>query len=723
MSDSGTVDYLITKNFRAGSLVAYWALKSRLIRTCAIAFHKWVRFAVVAKAVATMEQQMVSGTPSSAKSRDDETSLVSATTSQPADGEDDVMSEEMEKMRRCGRGDRTRRHGVVVPSALTINTSEEPDKEGFAAAAAKTNASPSALTLGAMTPNLEKTVAAAKALTSKSSLLAVDTDAIAASVGRSLKNATNRSKEEKKLDAFASAVHDAIIDGKRNLLRKCLCSFRCPSLRFAGVRVLLCYCLCLSTRTVVSLARDIISGAGMTTSSLSLLNHSMALEEMDSYTKIAAPGSGPGRRQSLGSRPYLQNSYSKPREEAGRSSTSAAALLSERDSVDASPSIENADASAQPSQVPFAEEERGRAEKKRPVRRRSSSAVTTARTTTAEIGGDFFPSRPRRSHSVSPARRRWRKMQLEEAEKPKHVVQHQHSAQYQRVLLMRQMKAQTEAELKKANEERDGKAARRASSFTATSGLTSERGRSNAVYAFGSSTFSDKNIAQAPVSSVRNDILYNSGHYPHVAVASSGYGTVPAMHHSATIDTQIGRAAGLAGRARMQQGSAAVHSGRSLLPPSGSSSKRTASYMQPTHASDKRIVEAIKERTLSPAVTPHGQSWFSAKVPSPVSRTSSNASLARLGDSDSVTANSHQSNRGRGSATASPNTVMMEAVKYRPTGKAVQPPRQNRLYQERQAMGVLPLRTDKPPPGMERAQWLLMMGINPHHANNFKRSR
>jgi len=34
---------LLDQNIRTGSLVAYWCLKARLIRLCAIAFHKWVR--------------------------------------------------------------------------------------------------------------------------------------------------------------------------------------------------------------------------------------------------------------------------------------------------------------------------------------------------------------------------------------------------------------------------------------------------------------------------------------------------------------------------------------------------------------------------------------------------------------------------------------------------------------------------------------------------------
>ena len=101
------------------------------------------------------------------------------------------------------------------------------------------------------------------------------------------------------------------------------------------------FCVFRLLFVVVSLARDIISGAGMTTSSLSLLSHSMALEEMDSYARVGAATPGSGRRQSVGSRPYLQNSYSKPKGETGASVSagpgSTTLLLSDRDSVDAPP--------------------------------------------------------------------------------------------------------------------------------------------------------------------------------------------------------------------------------------------------------------------------------------------------------------------------------------------------------------------------------------------------
>ena len=487
----------------------------------------------------------------------------------------------------------------------------------------------------------------------------------------------------------------------------------------------------------MSLARDIISGAGMTTSSLSLLSHSMALEEMDSYARVGAATPGSGRRQSVGSRPYLQNSYSKPKGETGASVSagpgSTTLLLSDRDSVDAPPASSSnandivstsATGPAHLSVTDILNPERGRKEKPLPVRRRSGSAVPLARTSTVDVTGSSneFPPRPRRSNSVSPARRRWRRKQQEEAQPTKRIVQHQHSAQYQRVQLMRQMKAQTEAELKKASSELDSGPVRRSSSFVPSTSAATERGRSSSVYAFGSSTFSEKNVANVPVSAVRNDIIYNRDHYQHSAVTSSGYGTVPALHHSATIDKQIGRATGMNGRPPIRVGSLVdgPNPPKPVQASSNANMKRTASYMQPTHASDKRIVEAIKERTLSPAIAPgQGPSWFSAKAPSPVSRSSSGASLSRLGENDT---RPRAVSTASSTATSSPQMQASESIKYRP-GKAQQPPVRNKLHMERQAQGVLPLRTDKPPPGMERAQWLLMMGINPHHANNLKRSR
>lgn len=266
MSDSGTVDFLITKNFRAGSLVAYWALKSRIIRTCAIAFHKWVRFAVVSNAVATLEKQIANGTP--AKSPPEHISLDLHSGSKsldtavradvceapviPVSGgeekeEEDVMSEEMERLRRSNRGNRSRRAGVSIPLAIPALKEESIVDESTAVDTSGKPEMPSAsvadgnkITVdNVATPNntLEKTVAAARALSNRANLLSVDTEAIAASVGRSLKSAANaagasassRSKEEKKLDAFAAAVHDAIIDGKRNLLCK---YYYLPLLRF-----------------------------------------------------------------------------------------------------------------------------------------------------------------------------------------------------------------------------------------------------------------------------------------------------------------------------------------------------------------------------------------------------------------------------------------------------------------------------------------------------------
>lgn len=522
----------------------------------------------------------------------------------------------------------------------------------------------------------------------------------------------------------------------------------------------------------MSLARDIISGAGITTSSLSLLSHSMALEEMDSYTKVAAPGtqSGPGsgasRRQSVGSRPYLQNSYSRPREAFNGTGN------------DPDPSHSAVNVAAETARLPFAEDrgrdrdrdncfdlERGRAEGTKPssVQRRSSSATPATRTLSADIGGDFASQR-RRSNSVSPARRRWRKKQQEEAAavaalSVRRAIQHPHSAQYQRIQLIRQMKAQTEAELQKANAEREdvrGKEVRRRnssagrrSSMGSSSNYdepynlsidriggggsvtrNSDHGHGGSVYAFGSSTHSDKNVANAPVSAVRNDVIYNSGRYHHNnAVMSSGYGTVTAMSHCVTVDRQRDRTlAGLNERSRSATGTgAARHSNMntsSVIQTAASSQcthnstgrrTTTASYMQPTHASDKRIAEAIKERTLCPSSAQQGQSqqsWFSAKG---LSRSGSNNSLmSKL--TDSVDSNGKGSNRG------SPNALAAE-YRYQPSGKAVLQTGRNKLHQERQAQGVLPLRTDKPPPGMERAQWMLMMGINPHYANNFKRGR
>ena len=216
MSDPGTFGFLVTKNFRAGSLVAYWALKSRIIRTCAIAFHKWVRYTVVTNAVENMGKQMNIETPTSAKAGTEaeaEPFSSGSSVNKPSNGEDDVMSDEMEKLRQSNRGVRNRRQGIIIPTSLTVDTTEArvaEDNEDANGGSPKPVAD-------AMTPHLEKTVAAANALVNKGNYLSVDTEAIAASVGRSLK-AASRSKEEKKLDAFAAAVQDAIVDGKRNLL-------------------------------------------------------------------------------------------------------------------------------------------------------------------------------------------------------------------------------------------------------------------------------------------------------------------------------------------------------------------------------------------------------------------------------------------------------------------------------------------------------------------------
>ena len=140
-------DRLLDRNIRSGSLVAYWCLKSRLIRLCAIAFHKWVRHT-------------------------DSHRLQHAA----ATNRTDVMSEEMENIRNSAVGSRQRRKGQSVKCDMPATELSEYSN-------------------------------------------ARRDEATAVNTGTVLKK-VSQAHQEKTVDAFADAVHDAIVDGKRNLLCK-----------------------------------------------------------------------------------------------------------------------------------------------------------------------------------------------------------------------------------------------------------------------------------------------------------------------------------------------------------------------------------------------------------------------------------------------------------------------------------------------------------------------
>lgn len=203
---------LLDQNIRSGSLVAYWCLKARLIRLCAIAFHKWVRYSDEMKRVLTnspsdnVNRNSIGyiSTVSSIDRNDPTSTTIPNNTKQfqnSGDDEDDVMSEEMENLRMASRGNRSRRGGVAVPLSI-------PSPKSLGNTQNDIDSAPEVLKVGTDTIEGSDAVQAA---TNTGSLLNSTIYKTAS---------MKRMEEEKKVDEFASAMHDAIIDGKRNLLRK-----------------------------------------------------------------------------------------------------------------------------------------------------------------------------------------------------------------------------------------------------------------------------------------------------------------------------------------------------------------------------------------------------------------------------------------------------------------------------------------------------------------------
>lgn len=408
----------------------------------------------------------------------------------------------------------------------------------------------------------------------------------------------------------------------------------------------------------MSLARDIISGAGLTTSSLALLDNSMTLN-----------GGGNGLTPSHKSTP-------------NRRSSTTRYFLGDTAAQKASPNTNRGEL----------ENERGRSHMNVmlndvPRRARSVSPLSlSARSSGREEG--LRPGQRRYSHSVSPTSRRARAQ--DEQKRIKNELLNKtrpHSEQYQRVKMMREVKSSM-------LNNRDTKAPA-------------------AVYAFGSSTTSARNIANRPSTETRDEIIYNPDHYlPHQhsmfqSVPSYGYGQHKPSGPS-----------------------------RNRIPAvAKTSSNRQAGYLNPTHSSYARQSSAASQPNLkrSPTISRSnsgntlgdrdrnsqnyrkkenypGNSGLPSKSSFSDSKSSFDENSYNASDIYLETAAPHHV----------PRTMEFPSSVGSKTRQPKPPPRTISKAGSSSYNGTVngTYEVGKPPKGMDKAQWLLINGIDPHQAKN-----